>query len=256
MGYTVDSVDEALGLLMVVARHPGLGVTELSKKSGITKPRAFRLLSTLEERGFVQRQQGTANYQLGSASLVLGLTALDQVSLVRQGSKYLDSLVQRFNENVQLRVLDGKESLCVARRDSSHALRIHLPIGSKRPLHAGASGKVLLAFADESFQEKILSMPLSGYTRSTVTSAARLAEELARVRAEGVATSAGEFADGVVSVAVPVWDGSGKVVAALGMSVPVARAPDGGERFVPELRKAADDLSRDLGHRAESQVRR
>ena len=95
MDYNVASVDEALGLLMLVAQNPGLGVTELSKRSEITKARAFRLLSTLERRGFVQRSGDAATYHLGYNALLVGLAADEQVSLVRQAGKYLQQLASQ-----------------------------------------------------------------------------------------------------------------------------------------------------------------
>jgi IclR family KDG regulon transcriptional repressor len=248
MGYIVESVDEALGLLALVAQAPGLGVTELSKRSGITKARAFRLLSTLEERGFVQRQAEGASYQLGSAALLVGMAAVAQVSLVRQADKYLRELGERFNENVQVRVRDGRESVCVARWDSSHDLRIHSSIGSKRPLYAGASGKLLLAFSPDALVQEVLGADLARFTPNT-PSKTKLAQELARIRKQGYSVSIGEISAGVVSVAAPVRDGSGQVAASISIAAPSSRAADNGERFVKPLVDAARALSAELGYR-------
>lgn len=248
MGYIVESVDEALGLLSLVAQAPGLGVTELSKRSGITKARAFRLLSTLEERGFVQRQAEGAVYQLGSASLLIGMAAVAQVSLVRQAAKYLESLGARFNENVQVRIRDGLETVCVARWESAHDLRIHTSIGSKRPLHAGASGKLLLAFAPDAVAEQALGADLPKFTPRT-PSRSKLTQELARIRKQDYAVSHGEISADVVSVAAPVRDGSGQVMAAISIAAPASRAPDEGEMFIAPLVDAARALSAELGWR-------
>ena len=251
MSYIVASVDEALGLLELVAHSPGLGVTELSKRSGITKARAFRLLSTLEERGFVQRTADVATYHLGTKALLLGFAATDQVSLVRQSSKYLEALGAKFNENVQIRVRDGFESVGVARWDSTHDLRIHGTVGGKRPLHVGASGKLLLAYAPDGVVQALLSHDLQRFTANTIVSKSRMAQELGRIRKQGYATSVGELAVDVLSVAAPVRDGTGLVVAALGISIPSTRAqPQDLEGFAIELRVAADALSAELGYRA------
>ena len=124
MEYTVASVDEALSLLVHVASAPGLGVTELAKRSGNTKARAFRLLTTLEARGFVQRRGEEATYQLGYKTLLIGMAAQEQVSLVRQAERFMLQLGELFNENVQVRVRDGLNSVCVARWESTHDVRI------------------------------------------------------------------------------------------------------------------------------------
>lgn len=251
MDYIVASVDEALGLLELVAHSPGFGVTELSKRSGITKARAFRLLSTLEVRGFVQRTAEAATYHLGNKALLLGLAATDQVSLVRQSSKYLAALGAKFNENVQIRVRDGFESVGVARWDSTHDLRIHGTVGGKRPLHVGASGKLLLAHAPDDFVQTFLAQDLQRFTANTIVHKTRMTQELARIRKQGYATSVGELATDVLSVAAPVRDGAGQVIAALGISVPSTRAqPQDLEGFATALRVSAEALSAELGYRA------
>ncbi|AMO25304.1 IclR family transcriptional regulator [Ramlibacter tataouinensis] len=249
MAYTVESVDEALGLLSLVAQAPGLGVTELSKRSGITKARAFRLLTTLEERGFVQRQAEAATYQLGSASLLIGMAAVEQVSLVRQAVKHLEQLGAKFNEDVQVRIRNGLETLCVARWESTHDLRFHTPIGSRRPLHAGASGKLLLAFAPEAVAAEILAADVPRYTPQTL-SRTKLSQELGRIRKQGYSVSHGEISADVVAIAAPVRDGSGQVIAAISIAAPASRAPDKGEKFIQPLLGAAQALSAELGFRA------
>lgn len=249
MEYTVAAVDEALGLLILVADHPGLGVTELAKRSGNTKARAFRLLSTLEQRAFVQRTGDPATYRLGHKSLLLGLAAREQVSLVHLAEKYMAQLGDRFNENVQVRVRDGLHSLCVARWITTHELRIRADIGQPRPLHAGASGKVLLAYAPEEIRQAVLSTELERFTSSTILQRSKLAQELAKVRAQGYAMSNSEVVADIVAVAAPVWDSTGHANATLSIAVPASRVPQGGmEAMAREVVRSAIELSRELGY--------
>src|SRR5688572_21110112 len=100
MEYTVAAVQEALAVLMIVAHNPGLGVTEIAKRSGNTIARTFRLLATLESASFVQRDKDATTYSLGHIALVLGLAAQEQVSITRLAEKYLDTLQARFNETI------------------------------------------------------------------------------------------------------------------------------------------------------------
>ena len=113
--YTVAAVDHALALLLLVAHSPGLGVSELAARSGNTKARTFRLLYTLEQRRLVQRRGRTAAYWLDVQALYLGIAAQEQVDLVRLARPYLLNLAAACNENVQIRVRDGLESVCVDR---------------------------------------------------------------------------------------------------------------------------------------------
>ena len=153
MDYTVAAVDKALGLLFLVAQHPGLGVTELAKRSGNTKARAFRLLGTLEQCGLIRRQADSAGYSLGYKALLLGSAAQEQLSLVRMAKASLPDFVKRCNESVLVRVREGLETVCIAWLDAPHAVRVHTQMGNRRPLYAGASGKLLLGHAPPQIQE-------------------------------------------------------------------------------------------------------
>ncbi|NRF70262.1 IclR family transcriptional regulator [Aquincola sp. S2] len=247
MEYTVAAVHEALSVLMHVAHAPGLGVTEIARRSGNTKARTFRLLTTLEQSGFVQRGPTDTDYVLGPIALVLGLAAQEQVSLARLGRRHLEALGQRFDENVQIRVRDGLVSVTVVKWDSSQGVRVHSDIGVRRALHAGASGKLLLAFAPEALQQQVLDGPLERFTPQTLSQRAKLAREIAQVREQGYAVSKGEVFGGVVAAAVPVLDARGEVIAALGMSIPEVRAPADLAPHVDALTRAAQGLSRELG---------
>ncbi|MCP1572676.1 DNA-binding IclR family transcriptional regulator [Herbaspirillum rubrisubalbicans] len=114
MSYTVDAVSKAIELLFLVAEEGGNGVTELAKRSGNTKARAFRLLTTLEECGLVRRQLPMATYSLGYRALILGTAAQGQLNLVNVARDILEDIGNECNESVLVRVRDGMDTVCVA----------------------------------------------------------------------------------------------------------------------------------------------
>lgn len=221
--YTVAAVDEALALLLRIAQRPGVGVSELARLSGNTKARTFRLLYTLEQRGFIRRNGEPPTYYLGNKALYLGVSAQDQSAFVATARKHLRELGRACNENVQVRVREGLESLCIVRWDSLQPDRVHRDVGNRRPLHAGASGKVLLAYAPEEAREALLSSQLEKLTEHTLLQRSRLLHELARVRTQGYAVSSGEVSEGAAAVAAPLRDADNTVIAALSVAGPVSR---------------------------------
>lgn len=249
VAYTVDVVHEALAVLMLVANSPGLGVTELAKRSGNTKARTFRLLSTMEQSGFVRQGPNNTNYSLGPTALMLGLAAQEQVGLESIAQPYLAELGERFNENVQIRVRDGNHTISIAKWDSTRSVRVFTELGARRPLHVGASGKVLLAFAPAALQASVLSGPLERFTPQTLVQRTKLTREFARIRIDGHAVSHGEMVNDVVAVAVPVFDARNAAVAALGISMPGSRAPEDLQPFAQALKATAEQISRELGWR-------
>ena len=244
--YTVAAVDEALALLLLVAQSPGLGVTELSVRSGNTKARAFRLLYTLEQRNFVARRGAGPGYFLDVQSLYIGVAAQEQIDLVRMARQHLLALGRSCDENVQLRVRDGMECVCVDHWQSLHPTKAKSGAGSRRRLHAGASCKLLLAFAPQDVRHTLLGADLPRYTSSTITQRSRLIQELNRIRTDGYAVSSGEITEGIVAIAAPVHDVDGEVIAALSVAGPEGRILPHQQKYRELLVQHATQITADL----------
>lgn len=241
--YTIGAVDEALALLLQVAQNPGLGVTELAARSGNTKARTFRLLYTLEQRNFVvKRGSGTA-YYMDTKALYLGVAAREQVLLTQAARTPLLALGREVNENVQLRVRDGLECICIDNWNSNHPGQVRSHAGSRRKLHAGASCKLLLAHAPADVRQALLGDELPRYSGTTITQRSRLVQELERIRTDGYAVSDGEITPGLMALAVPVLDPAGQVVAALSVSGPPARLQPRVQTLVELARAHAAQVS-------------
>lgn len=249
MDYTVAAVDEAIKLLFLVAEQPGLGLTELARRSGNTKARVFRLLTTLEQRDLVKRRGDPATYHLSFMALHLGAAAHSQIDLLLAVQEPLKALGTQFNETVAVRVRDKLETVCVARWESTQSLRVHGEVGHRRPLYAGASSKLLLAFAPPEVQERVLEAPRERFTTDTPVSRAALAREIRQVREAGYAVSVGERTSGTAAIAVPIRDATGQVVAALSISAPAGRLTEREvDHYLRALHERALEASRHLGH--------
>ncbi|VVD87401.1 Pectin degradation repressor protein KdgR [Pandoraea iniqua] len=246
MNYIVDSVDSALKLLSLVAEHPGLGVTELSNRLGINKSRTYRMLCTLEHNRFVLQDERTTTYALGPQAFVIGVAASQQNILVRAAQKYMLALNQSINETIVLRVREGLETVCVARCETTHQVRSVGAVGNRRSIISGASGKLLLAFAQDAIRNEFFARMKH---LPTAVEPVAFAEELAGVARKGYAMSAGEVTSGAVAIAVPLRDVSGDVVAALSISGPEARIsrieiPD----YLERLQACSRQISAELGY--------
>lgn len=249
MSYTVDAVSKAIELLFLVAEEGGHGVTELAKRSGNTKARAFRLLTTLEESGLVRRQMPMASYSLGYRALILGGAAQAQLSLIQVANNMLEGIGRECNESVLVRIRDDEETVCVAWWDAPHALRVHSQLGDRRPLFAGASGKLLLAHAPQALQDKVLEGALPQFTPNTIVGRSALASELRKILEAGYSTSFAEKSAEMVAVAAPVRDVSGAVVASLSMTAPASRVPPQNlDQYIAILQAAAARFSSALGY--------
>jgi IclR family KDG regulon transcriptional repressor len=223
MTYTVSSLDRALTILEVLANHPNSGVSELAQLTGSTKSQAFRLLYTLEQRGYVRKDPARRTYTLGYRVLYLGDKTRQQTNLVEVADPILDELSRACQENVHLIVREGDDSVCVALRESSQPLRLYAQVGRRGPLHAGGGSTVLLAHAPDEVLQPLLDSDLEVFTAKTETNPEELRKVLERIRAQGYHEAQDDLDEGAYSIAAPIRDHQGQVVAALSVAGPVSR---------------------------------
>jgi DNA-binding IclR family transcriptional regulator len=249
--YIVDSVDSALGLLSLIAEHPALGVTELAQRTGLNKSRAYRMLCTLEAHRFVLQDEKTAAYSLGPQAFVIGVAATQQNTLARCAQKHMLALNQQIDETVVLRVREALETVCVLRYESTREVRPLGAVGNRRPVYAGASGKVLLAWAPDTVRSQYLSKIRQKGQLPSASSAVKIHAELDTVVRRGYAASVGELSPGIVALAVPVRDFSGDTIASLSVSGPETRLPTTATAAIVErLLATSRAISAELGYSA------
>ncbi len=243
----VQSVDRALTILQVLARHGELGVTEIAAELGVHKSTAFRLVATLEGHGMVEQHQGRGKYRLGVGLLRLAGATTARLDLVQEARPVCRQLASDTGETVNLAVLSGTSALYLDQVAGTSALQSHNWVGQHIPLHATSNGKVLLAGLEADRRDELVRR-LPAFTASTITQRARLREELARVEGQGWAVAVDELEVGLAAVAAPVRSAHGDVVASMSVSGPTFRL--GEERVgqvLPLLLEAADEVSHRMG---------
>jgi DNA-binding IclR family transcriptional regulator len=239
--YTVAAVDRALILLEALADQPEQGVTALAKSLGMTKSLVFRLLYTLEERGFVSRDPDRAEYSLGYRLGILGERLGKDGALLHAARPVMDALRDDTSENVNLVVREGLKTCVLATRAGRHSIRLFAQAGRYGPLHAGGSSQVLLAYAEPGVIDAALAQPLETFTAYTVTDPGKLRQMLERIRANGYNIVLNDLDDGAFSVAAPILGADGTVIASISVAGAVVRFDE--ERRESYLKAAMDAAS-------------
>lgn len=240
-----NTLVKGLRLLEVLAARDGAaGVSELAVELGVGRSNVHRLLQALVELGYVVNEEGRGAYRASLKVWELGARALHRLDFREATAPAMRWLLAESNETVHLSVLSGDEVIYIDKLDSTEPVRAYSVIGGRAPAYCVATGKVLLAWRDESPAAALTVRPLRAYTPSTLPDTAALANELARVRQQGCAVNRGEWRASVWGIAAPVQDRSGRVVAAIGISGPAARIRTRGVRRLTDLvRQAAQDAS-------------
>lgn len=228
-----------------------LGVREIARRLQLTRSTAHRLLASLERVGLAEHAPVTGKYRLGYKVAYWAAHSSRQSALREKAMPHMVRLRDRVRETVGLTARVQWARTYVAQVESPHNIRWTMEIGRPYPLSAGAPGKVLLAFLPDAEVETILrTVPRQRFTARTPTAPGRIRAELQKVRRQGFAVALGEIVDGSATIAAPVRDISGEVVAALSISGPAFRFIGARRRAaLPTLRKAAEALSWDLGYR-------
>ena len=222
---TLHSVANAARLLkQFTPQHSSLGVTELAGRLGLGKSTVHRLLATLEDERLIEQDPATGRYRLGLAVFELGAAASSPTDLHQAVLLPMSMLRVRTGETVQMAVLDGREVVYIERLESPNTLRLFLAVGARNDAHSTGTGKCLLAFLPEPDLQRLLDgWQLANKTEATITDHRELRRELRRVRSQGYAINAHESEPGVVSVAAPIRDRSGTVVASISVAGPAQR---------------------------------
>ena len=245
------SVERAISILdCFTSARSHLNLTEIVQETGLSKATAFRLLKTLEARNYVAYDHEVGKYRLGPRLLYLGNVAMNSTVVRRVALPVMRELRETSGETVTLFIRQGVWKICVEKVESPHEVRFTAEVGRVLPIHAGASGKVLLAGLDpEQFNAVIAEAGLPRITPNTITSPDVLRREVAEVAARGYAISRDEREIGAAAVGAPVRDHDGKICASLNISGPSSRFTDERvQQFIGMVMEAADKVSMGMGY--------
>ena len=240
------AVDRALDVLTAFrAGDRALPVAELMRRLDLSRPTLYRLLATLQRRGFLVAEGEPMRVRLGPAVAHLANAWRSSLDLAELAAPMLRHAWERSGETAALFVRDDIHRVCVAELESAQPLKFRRGVGYRERLVRGASGRAILAFAqyDAAYARRLYA--------GTALDPADQADDLAAIRRRGHAVSRDELIEGAVALASPVFDATGAVIASLGVFGPSVRLKAAKVSELAALLKGeAARLSEALGHRA------
>lgn len=255
--YTVTAIDRAVDVLERLARHQeGVRLAQLAKETGIPKSTLFRIMSTLQARRCVVRDEERKTYRLGLKLWELGNAFLDQSDLQDGAVNYMKQLAEACEESVFLGVLDQGEVVYVRRVESPKSAVVVRKLGQRAPVHCTATGMAMLAFRPDDEVERFLEeYELESFTPQTTTSREALRENVEQIRQARVAVVDGEYNPALLCVASPILDEVGRPIAAFTAALLSAQVDDDRVAMVKEqIRQAAQNLSKERGYLGETSL--
>jgi len=246
--YTVQNVNKALEILEALTEYPiGLQLTEVAAEIELSRNKTFRLLSTLCEKGLVERDPVTGSFRLGIYSVALAQKFLKNSNVVTYAHPIMEELARKHHEAVYMTVIRDDEVLFVDMVDCQQHIKAAPLVGRRFPFFTNAAGKVMKALESRDLLEKLFRKK---GRKNGFPDLDRLETELEEIRARGVAVESGGLGEGICSVAVAVRDYAGKVVGAITLIGPSFRMLAGRleNEIIPSLREGAELLSEKFGY--------
>jgi DNA-binding IclR family transcriptional regulator len=244
-----SSIDKTLSILEFISRNPGsVSLADIVRSVGLPKTTVFRMLGALLAREYVTWDADAEKYSIGLKTLEIGLSGLIGQNVVEISIPYMRELSSAVGETSFLAVYNNGDVVYLYKVEGTQSMVTHCTLGSRRPAYCTALGKAILANLPIEEAERVFEKPLEKLTDKTIVDRVRLLEEFARIRMNGVAVDDEGIDYGLLCLAVPIHDYTGRAVAAISVSGPVQRMNEGRESIVEKLQSVGDQVSRRLGY--------
>ena len=246
----MGTVTKALSLLTFFNHHrTEIGLSDMTRLSGMNKATVFRMMGELQESGFVEQGENDRAYRLGPQVLRLAALREASVPILSVSRRILRDLSEATGETAHVSLCQGQQLHTLSHAYSPrHATKVTMEDAAIVTYHAPSSGLAILAYADPAFVEDILSQPLPQHTSKTLTNTDQIQAVLQEIRETGMAQTAGSFELEVHSHAVPVFGPDQQPIGALAVAAPASRMDDNQRQLIPQaLRQAGHELTHRIG---------
>lgn len=250
--YRVQALERALDILdCFTLQNRDRSLSEVVEVTGLNKTTAKRLLANLTARSYLRQNLESKRYQLGIRLFQLGGIVLSSFSLRKVAASYMNRVQSETGATILLGVNLEHQLVYIDKREGRGMIRVSSDIGWRRPLHYGMLGMVLMADLDPKTVRSVLSKdPLEPHTPHSITDADAFSLRLEKIRKEGFLLDREEAVEGLAGIAAPIRDYSRRVVAALGISLPLSQVSvkKDEKRLIDLVKETTDAISSDLGY--------
>ena len=246
----MGTVSKALSLLgFFTQQRPEIGLSDMSRLSGMNKATVYRLLCELQDNGFVEQAGNGRAYRLGAEVLRLAALREATVPILSVSRTILDKLSEATGETTHMSLVQGTQLNALSHAYSPrHATKVTMEDAEVLSFHATGSGLAVLAFSDPRFTDRILAMPLKTFTPQTETDPNTIRKKLGQIRQQGFAESVGGFEVDVHSYAVPIFGADVLPIGALAVATPVSRmTKDLKKTILDQLKSCAREMTQKIG---------
>ncbi|QIK54744.1 IclR family transcriptional regulator [Dysgonomonas sp. HDW5B] len=248
----ISMITKSFEVLELLSKNPyGLTLQEIVTQLQYPKSSLYKIVSNLQELGYLGREMDSSRYFLSRKLLTLGVTAFNSSNIIERSKEYMKLLRDEVGESVMIGTLIDDEVVLLEQITGSLDFVFTLKQGMKFNLYSTAPGKVILAFLDKSKQNEIVdNLQLEAINEYTITDKELLKQELEIIRQQGYAADINETVEGVHCIAAPIWDETKKAIACVWTSGPAGRLPKKNiETIAQQIIECGLSISHNIGYR-------
>ncbi len=244
-----SNIDKTLSVLEAISQNAkGLSLADIVKTVGLPKTTTFRILEILAAREYVAWNEDNERYTIGIKALEIGISGLTGLDIVDVSIPYLQQLSMSVGETSFLAVYNDGDVVYLYKAEGTGSIQTTARLGSRRPAYCTALGKVILASQPIEETDRVLEKKRIKFTDKTVVERIRLYEEFAAIRRDGYAIDDEGIEYGLYCIAVPIYNYTGAVVAAISVSGPIKRLSENRAVIIDELKSVGATISKRLGY--------
>lgn len=242
----LSTVNNAISLLRMFLSSESISLANIEKELNVSKTTAFRLATTMAERGLLYKNDKTKRYSPGVLLFQL-IRKYQKYDIVAISDRYIEEIATKTDESVYLTVRSGYNYLFLTGRESKQMLKVTTPLGDEYSLYVGAAGKLHLAFlSNNEIEQYFEKVEYKKYTSSTLTKE-QLRDELNQIRQQRYSISKGERISDAIGVAVPIFDANEVIVATIGIYFPITRhSKEIEQKYIKKLQNYAVKIQENM----------
>lgn len=247
------SLVRAIQVLDCFLEQPVMTINELAERANMPKTTVFRLAGGLEEAGLLIKDRKTSHdvtYRMSLKFLTYGKHVSEQLEYNKIALRYMKELNEEIDELIHVTIMEGNEAVYVETVNSSKPVRLVVKVGARAPLYAGSAPKLLLSsMTDEELEVYLNEVELKKRSLNTLTDKEKIKEEVEKIRKRGYSISYSENFEATVGMSYPIYNYDGKMVAAIGISIPdIDHTKEREEFLLDKLEKTAWKIWEELGY--------
>lgn len=247
----VQSIDRAVAILECFTENKReLKLSDIANMLDLNKSTVHGLLNTLKYHGFIEQDEITQKYRLGTRFIVYSDLVVNSMDIINISYPIIEKVCEKIEETVHIAMLDGSDVVYIEKKECTKSIKTSTKIGARVPAYVTADGKIILCYLEKDKLKELMPRNIKKLTSNTITDKQQLLDSFSAIKSNGYAVDYEETVQGLVCIAAPIMDYNGEVKYSLSVTCPTVRmTEDKIKEYIDIIKKSANEISSRIGYK-------